>query len=153
MRVGVDTRFRTVAFVDGQGTVSGRSDYSYRADELRPGRYFFRLRQIDFDGQATTSPQIEAIVEIPGSFELSAAYPNPFNPNTLLELTVQRTQRVVVTVVDAAGREVATLYEGEAVSQQPLTLDFRADHLPSGLYVVKASGELFSTARTVTLLR
>ena len=153
MRVGVDTRFRTVAFVDGQGTVSGRSDYSYRADELRPGKYFLRLRQIDLDGQATTSPLIEAIVEIPGSFELSTAYPNPFNPNTLLELTVQRTQHVLVTVVDAAGREVATLYEGEAVSQQPLTLDFRAGHLPSGLYVVKASGELFSAARTVTLLK
>ena len=153
MKPGIDARFKTIAFVNGTGTTSSRSDYSHQVDGLLPGKYFFRLRQIDFDGTATTSPQIEATIAVPGQYHLSPAYPNPFNPTTLLELTVERSQHVTVVAVDAAGRQVATLYEGVSTSNQPLVVEFDARELPTGLYVIRAQGETFSTSRSVTLLR
>jgi hypothetical protein len=153
MKPGIDARFKTIAFVNGTGTTSSRSDYSHQVDGLLPGRYFFRLRQIDFDGTATTSPQIEATIAVPGQYLLSPAYPNPFNPTTLLELTVERSQHVTVVAVDAAGRQVATLYDGTSTSNQPLVVEFDARELPTGLYVIRAQGETFSTSRSVTLLR
>ena len=71
-------------------------------------------------------------------FALHAAYPNPFNPQTVVPFSVAATARVRITVFDMLGREVVTLvdgrYEGglyEAV--------FDGSALPSGMYLVRAN--------------
>ena len=45
-------------------------------------------------------------------FALHAAYPNPFNPQTVVPFSVATTARVRITVFDMLGREVATLADG-----------------------------------------
>ena len=41
------------------------------------------------------------------------AYPNPFNPRATIAVTLARTSRVSLTVVDVAGRLVRELHKGE----------------------------------------
>ena len=90
--------------------------------------------------------------ETAGDFALSAAYPNPFNPNTALTLRLARAQHVVVEALDGLGRRVALLHEGAlAAGTHRLALD--ASGLPSGLYLVRAIGEAGSVHRPVTLLK
>ncbi len=145
--------FETIAFVEGSGTSSEPRDYIYTVDNLLPGKHRFRLRQVDFDGTATMSEQIEISVEIPDRFELSSAYPNPFNPSTTFRLAVDRSQNVVIKAADPLGRTVAEIYNGWVTENEPIEVRFDASGLPTGLYVVRAFGENFSASRAVMLVR
>jgi len=42
--------FETIAFVEGFGTTTERQEYSFSDRNVTMGKYFYRLKQIDFDG-------------------------------------------------------------------------------------------------------
>ncbi len=71
-------------------------------------------------------------------FVLHAAYPNPFNPQTVVPFSVTTTSRVELSVFDMLGRRVTTLadsrYEIGAYS-----LVFDGASLPSGMYSLRAN--------------
>ena len=145
--------FRSLGFVEGHGTVGVAHDYAFRTGVLAPGTHRFRLKQIDFDGAAHFSPEVEVAVGLPEQVYLSAAYPNPFNPQTRFTLEVQEAQAVRVEVFDALGRRVALLHEGALEAGREHRFTFEANGLASGVYLVRATGEAFTQARRVTLLK
>ncbi len=84
--------------------------------------------------------------------ELGAVYPNPSDRAVTVPLVLSAAAEVRVVVFDVLGREVAVLHEG------PLTEgahDFRLSPttLPSGLYLVRATGDGVTTSRRVTVTR
>lgn len=90
--------------------------------------------------------------EVAGGFELSSAYPNPFNPTTRLSYRVAQPGRVSVRVFDSLGREVATLFDGmQPAGSHHVTFD--AAGLPSGLYLVRLETGAGQAVRTATLLK
>ena len=48
----------------------------------------------------------------PTGYTLEDAFPNPFDQSTTIHFSVERSQRVAVSLYDAVGRKVRTLYEG-----------------------------------------
>lgn len=98
---------------------------------------------VDRDGRA----------EQPEEFTLSAAYPNPFNPQTSFSLTVEQRQEVTVEVFNLLGVRVQQLFSGEMQSGQPMEFTFVADDLPSGIYMYRVQGETFVATRQMTLLK
>jgi len=145
--------FAEIGFVSGAGTTTEARAYSFTATRVAAGRHVYRLRQVDLDGTFTYSAQLELSVELAGAFELSSAYPNPFNPTTTFELTVQQTQHVTVDVTDILGRQVARLYQGPVSGGERQTYVFDASDLSTGTYVYRVTGEDFTSARTVVLLK
>ncbi|MGI9174236.1 MAG: T9SS type A sorting domain-containing protein [Rhodothermales bacterium] len=147
------SRYERVAYVEGAGTTVAPQNYTHRLDHLAPGLHTFRLKQIDVDGAATYSPEIEVAVELPSAYLVEPAYPNPFHQSATLRFGVQQTQRVEVAVYDVLGRRVRTLFEGvaEAGAVETLTLD--GDGLPSGTYLVRVSGADVRTTQRVMLLK
>lgn len=91
--------------------------------------------------------------EKPDEFTLSAAYPNPFNPQTSFSLTVDVRQEVTVEVFNLLGVRVRQLYHGEMQSGEPREFTFVADDLPSGIYLYRVQGETFLATRQMTLLK
>ena len=119
---------------------------------LAPGTYRFRLRQIDYDGAFEYSPGVELTVEAPRELALSPNYPNPFNPTTTIPFTVPADGRAVLAVYDVLGRRVATLFDGvQAAGAHGVA--FRADGLPSGLYLIRLEAPGFQQTRPVTLMK
>jgi len=51
----------------------------------------------------------ENITEIPSSFKLSNAYPNPFNPTTIISYEVARRELITVEIYNMLGQKVKTL--------------------------------------------
>ena len=145
--------WEVTAFVDGHGTTLAPQQYAHRVEALLPGRHTFRLKQIDFDGTFEYSPQVEVLLELPEAFLLTPAYPNPFNPEAHFTLMVKRRQHVNVTVFDAWGRRVRVLYEGEMAAEQARALVLEAGDLPSGLYLVRAVGEMFVATQRALLVK
>ena len=139
------------SFVEGHGTTIEAQRYDYRLAALGAGRHIFRLRQIDFDGAFEYSPEVEIVVELPDVYALSAAYPNPFNPETQFTLSVARAQHVRVEVYDVAGRRVALLHDGPLPAHEAHAFTFDAGRLPSGLYLYRAVGETFTASRPAVL--
>ena len=74
--------------------------------------------------------------ELPTQVTLSQNFPNPFNPTTSLEYTIDRTTDVRLQVVDLLGRVVATLVDAK---QQANTyrVSFDASKLASGTYIYR----------------
>ncbi len=145
--------WETLAFVEGSGTTAVPQSYRYRVEDLLPGRHRLRLKQLDFDGTFEYSPEVELAIALPEAFLFTAAYPNPFNPQTQLSLMVKRAQHVTVSVYDLLGRQVAVLFAGEMASKQARSLVFEASGLPSGTYVIQAVGETFTAVRSIVLLK
>jgi len=82
----------------------------------------------------------ERIVSIPGTFKLGLAYPNPFNPSTIVPVHLSKTGRLELRVFDVLGRQVAVLQNG-TVSAGDHRYTFNAANLSSGVYFVRAQLE------------
>ena len=148
-----DVLWAVLAFVEGAGTTEVAQRYRFRVEELLAGRHTFRLKQIDFDGAFEYSPDVTVPVEVPGVYQLSPAYPNPFNPSTQLTLAVAREQHVRLSIFDVQGRLVTRLYEGPLAAHTTFRFVFNAASQPSGLYVIHVAGETFIDTRAVMLLK
>ena len=147
--------FEALGFVEGHGTTSQAHHYRFQSAQLEAGRHVFRLRQVDFDGTASYSAEVEVevAVSLPAGYRLSAAYPNPFNPRSVFELEVAQAQHVRVGLYDVLGRRVAVLFDGvvEAGSVQEVVIEGSA--LASGVYLYRAEGERFEATRQVSLIK
>lgn len=95
----------------------------------------------------------DVTTEQPDEFVLSAAYPNPFNPQTSFSLRVEERQDVTVEVFNLLGRPVKVLFEGTMDADETRTFTFEAGDLPSGIYLYRVRGEDFTATRQMTLLK
>jgi len=73
--------FITRGFVEGSGTTTERHEYTFTEEALN-GKVYYRLKQIDHDGNYNYSKSIEINSIYVNNFELYQNYPNPFNPTT-----------------------------------------------------------------------
>jgi hypothetical protein len=140
-------------FVEGHGTTTEAQSYHYRLEGLNPGTHRFRLKQIDYDGTFAYSPEVEVTVELAEAYRLSAAYPNPFNPQASFTLAVRRAQKVRVAVYNLLGQRVAVLHEGVLPANETHRFVFEAGRLASGLYMIRAEGKQFAATRQVMLAK
>jgi len=97
-----------------------------------------------------------AVPDFPGPRALTA-FPNPFNPTTIIGFKLGHPQRMRITVHDLAGRRLTTLADrGFQAGAQQLVWDGRDRHgraLSSGTYVVVLSGQSGQSSLKVTLLK
>ena len=74
--------------------------------------------------------------EQPEQYGLTKIYPNPFNPSTEVEFTLQNDTHVMLSVYDLNGRVVETIFEGFQTSGLH-SYRWNASDVPSGVYYVK----------------
>ncbi|MEM6335421.1 MAG: T9SS type A sorting domain-containing protein [Bacteroidota bacterium] len=151
--VGENCAFQEIDFVEGAGTTDESRLYAYTVADPGAGRYTFRLRQVDFDGAFEYSPEVEATVTIPDTYQLSEAYPNPFNPSATMSLTMATTQAVTAKLYDTQGRLVRSVFAGTLSGQQSHTLRIDGASLASGTYLLHVKGAEFQATRKLTLAK
>jgi hypothetical protein len=88
----------------------------------------------------------------PDGFSLSQNFPNPFNPDTRIAFRLARESRVKLTVLDPAGKTVATIVDGRQ-SAGPHEVRFDAGRFASGVYVYRLEAGAFSETRRMVLIR
>ncbi|WP_162055067.1 T9SS-dependent M36 family metallopeptidase [Pontibacter pamirensis] len=82
--------------------------------------------------------------------ELVSSYPNPFSESTTIRFTAKESAHTVLKVYDITGREVATLFEGNAESGVKYTKDFKASNKQAGVYIYRLVNG--GTAKSGTML-
>ena len=69
----------------------------------------------------------------PRGYALGRNYPNPFNPRTVLRVTLPQKSSIVLTAADCLGKEVKILAEGE-YPEGVHEIACEASGLPSGVF-------------------
>jgi hypothetical protein len=90
--------------------------------------------------------------QIPKEYELSPAYPNPFNGQTTIEYAMPKSGRVTVVIFDVLGREVQTLVNTSHVAGY-YRLQWDASLVGSGVYFVRMSSAEFVATRKLYLIK
>jgi hypothetical protein len=129
--------YTNVGFVDGKGTSNQNNNYSFTDSKLNTGKYSYRIKQVDFNGNFEYFSLNSGIeISTPKKFNLSQNYPNPFNPSTKIDYEIPADSKVQVIIYDISGKEVM-----QVVNEQQkagfYTAQFNAGNLSSGTYFYK----------------
>ncbi|OQY73809.1 MAG: hypothetical protein B6D44_06155 [Ignavibacteriales bacterium UTCHB2] len=128
--------WKLIDFVPGFGTTSEPKSYSFEDCDLSFGVYYYRLKQIDFDGSFEYSEIIEVLYGNSMAFSLEQNFPNPFNSVTTINYSIAEPSFVFLKVYNTLGEEVARLVNGEK-DPGKYSLRFNAQGLPSGVYLYR----------------
>ena len=107
------------------------------------------------DGLFLLQPSSEIItktetpVEVPSVVSLVSFYPNPFQNFGTLELELKRSESVRIDLLDVLGRRIEQIYHGRITGGSVVSVPVRISSVPSGLYVLRISGESFEITKTV----
>ena len=152
-----------IGFIEGKGTTTEIQHYSF-TDNLTLNHnlnFYYRLKQMDFDGTFTCSNEIEVDLSLPQNFSLEQNYPNPFNPSTKIKYTIpfvgtSLMKFVQLKVFDVLGNVIATLVD-EYKSAGSYEVSFDASSagggLSSGIYFYKLQAGSFTDTKKMILLR
>lgn len=162
-RVGDAGEFVDVpnSFVAGHGTTLEPQEYSWIHQNVAPGSYYYRLKQVDLDGTThftesvfvPVDPLAGVIEEAPREFSLQQNYPNPFNPSTTIQFTVKTNGYATLQVFNTLGQVVATPFAGEANAGHYYSVDLNASGLSSGNYFYKLTTEKNTAVRRMLLMK
>lgn len=148
-----DKDWETLTFIEGHGTTTTMQSYAYHdRSPLLAGIYRYKLVQIDYDGKEEIIAMGKYQSDVPNVVDLESAYPNPFNPQTVIPFTLKQGAHVQMMVFDATGRKVLTLLD-EMRQAGKHQVPFRATGLASGVYVVFLRVDQQRFSKTITLIQ
>ena len=94
---------------------------------------------------------------IPETYDLSANYPNPFNPTTKINYQLKENTQVKIVVFNLLGEQVATLVDGEQTAGAYITewngLSDSRKVLASGIYFYRMTAGDFTKTNKMILLK
>jgi hypothetical protein len=151
-KVKGQNNWEKISFVGGKGTSTEKTDYIFKDKITEPGIYVYRLKQIDFDGTASYSYEVEVEVKGPKEFVLYQNYPNPFNPSTTIKFALPEKTNVELTVYNSLGEKVAEVFNG-AMDEGYHEIEFRAESLSSGIYFYRLETDKFVNVKKMIVIK
>jgi len=147
------TDWQKIGFIIGMGNKQNNTNYSFTDNNILSGTYFYRLKQIDYNGNYKYFYlDEEVLIGVPGKFNLSQNYPNPFNPVTKINFEIPKDVYVTLKVYDISGREVKSLVNDIRTAGYH-TVEFNASNLSSGIYFYTLKAGEFSKTLKMTLIK
>ena len=144
--------WQKLGFINGNGTTTEKSHYSFVDKNPAEGKSYYRLRQIDFDGTSKIYNSVEVDFETVKEYSLSQNYPNPFNPSTEINYTLAKSGNVTLKVYNLLGSEVATLVNGFMEAGKH-SVKFDANDITSGIYFYTIKADNFTSTRKMILMK
>ncbi|MEW6196814.1 MAG: T9SS type A sorting domain-containing protein [Bacteroidota bacterium] len=156
--------WETICFVQGHGNCHSSKEYSFTDSPTGGKEFYYRLKQIDFDGSYQYSEVVSVCMENIYQLKLEQNYPNPFNPHTTIKYTIPspplnplltkgRNKGGVVTlkVYNILGELVTTLVNGQ-LDAGIYEVEFNGSNLTSGIYyLVLQSNDLIDVKKCLLI--
>jgi hypothetical protein len=95
-----------------------------------------------------TSVNENLILQSAHSYKLNPAFPNPFNPSTIISFQLPESDIVSIKVYDLLGREIVTLVD-EKQNKGNYQIQFRPNKLSSGIYLVRMSAGKYTQTNKI----
>lgn len=150
---GINGNWEKAGYVRGNGTSNSVMNYSFQDKGLNSGKYNYRLKQTDFNGNYEYFYlDNEVIIGVPQNFNLKQNYPNPFNPVTKIDFDLPDNGNVSLKIYNTEGKEIKSLINGSLTSGY-YSIDFDASSLPSGVYYYRLESRSFVSTKKMVLLK
>ncbi|MBE2254829.1 MAG: T9SS type A sorting domain-containing protein [Ignavibacteria bacterium] len=148
-----------IANIEGNGNSNEPKNYSYSDRNVTTGKYNYRLKQIDYNGNFEYfNLSSEVVVGIPDKYDISQNYPNPFNPSTKINYDLPFDSKVSIKVFDLLGREVFSILNNEQINAGYHTAQLNFGSMASGTYFYRiiakgVNGKEFVMSKKMVLIR
>ncbi|MFK7969307.1 MAG: T9SS type A sorting domain-containing protein [Bacteroidia bacterium] len=129
--------FEAIAWVEGAGTASNVQQYAFTDRAVAPERvYYYRLRQVDINGQSNYSELVEARLNQSGTLTISNCYPNPAAGFSEVSLSAKYDCQIDWKIMSVMGK---TSNEGslEMRAQSSQQFEIPVSELAPGTYIVQ----------------
>ena len=144
--------WKNVGFIKGSGNSSTFVDYSFTDKPAMPGIYYYRLKQIDLNGNLEYSSIVSIEIYAPNQYSLNQNHPNPFNPTTQISYCLPTDGFVTLKVFDIMGSELVSLIN-ENLKAGSYTATFDASKYASGIYICRISAGNYSSSIKMILMK
>ena len=109
--------YARMAVLPGQGSTELEHHYRWTDRQVAAGQtYYYKLKQVDFDGTLWWSEPVSAAVAaagtVPQGYALDQNYPNPFNAGTNISYRIGEYGRVTLKIFNIRGQQVRSLVDG-----------------------------------------
>jgi hypothetical protein len=131
--------FESVGHVEGKGTTTTSTTYNFVHKDARPGKGYYRLKQVDYDNTTAYSKII--VVESKERADLPLkVYPNPVTGSEVtLQLENPASETVNITLTDLNGR---ILLKQTVATAREMKLSLQGANLKAGIYIIHAQAGL-----------
>ena len=129
------------------------ASYHFEDREVEEGPlYYYRLRQIDFDGSFEHSPIMTARLTgtAIAAWTVGLPYPNPVIDRTSLKVYAPRGGQLTYAVHDLTGWQFLQNSQS-VVGRQDNVIEVRTGRLPAGNYVIQLSAEGLRQSRKIAV--
>lgn len=121
-------------FINGQGNSLATQDYSFVDVDPKAGINYYRLQQLDFDGQYEYSPIVA--IETKGSYKIlkPICYPNPVKDQLTIQWPSKIQEMVDIHLFNSNGQLV------EHIQSLDLRVQIDLEEYPQGIYWLEIIG-------------
>jgi hypothetical protein len=145
------------------GNVSSYTDYEIYGAGSGPYDVEYKLKAIDRTNLVSVfsstvalnwgnSMQKRGILADNLKYNLYGNYPNPFNPQTKIRFSIKEAGKVLLTVYDILGTQVAALVD-EVKPEGKYEVTFNGGTLPSGTYIYRLTSNGFTAVKKMILTK
>lgn len=136
--------FEKAGFITGNGTAITTHQYFFKDKEITSAVGYYRLKQIDFNGQYKYS-SIILIKRKDNDDFIKNIFPNPFHDHIVVEGNDANTKNVKVTLFDRTGKKVfEQLFSSLS---EHLEINISRPDLSNGIYFICLQNEKFYMTR------
>ncbi|MEL7021320.1 MAG: T9SS type A sorting domain-containing protein, partial [Bacteroidota bacterium] len=143
-RAESETDFKAIGTVAGTNKNSEAVvKYSFTDDNAELGQtYYYRVRQVEYSGQASLSPIRYAAIQGVVAQQL-IAFPNPVSDRVYIEMTNTNRGKVELELLDTTGKVV------RRIETRTNRVEWDVTQLPTGLYYLKSNGAIQAVTKVV----
>lgn len=125
-------KFSAIGQVEGKGTTYVPQAYSYLDQAAKPGINYYRLRQVDFDGQYEYSEMKTVLIPYEASNLL--VYPNPSKGRFQIQLPQNSAEGSVLQLLNSRGQMI---WQMKTSISSSANITFAEEDLSPGVYFLK----------------
>ena len=145
--------WKKIGTIDGKGNSNQSVDYVFTDFGLNTGKYLYRLKQIDINGNFMYHKlSASVLIGVPDKYYLSQNYPNPFNPKTKIDYQIPVSGFVTIKVYNQLGQEIA-MPVNEKKDAGYYNVEFDGSTLASGIYFYRLTMGDFREAKAMMLIK
>jgi len=126
--------FDEIGEVSGMGNSSSTVNYQFSDDRPLIGTAYYKLQQVDFDGEISFSQVLRTNFTLRNTFSL---YPNPTNSDINLLLSVDVNTTIYIEVFDVLGKLV--LVKNQVVLKGTNSVPLDTEMFNEGIYFCKVT--------------
>ena len=142
-----------LAWLNAHGTSSEPHEYEYLDRSTIPGqKVTYVLGETTYSQPVNMLDTFKVFIPTDTHFSLKAPFPNPANPESVIEIDVFKPCNLKMRIYDLNGHKIRDLIDNNmTVGKHKIALDLH--NLPSGKYIVKCETKDQVKSFDVTLLK